>query len=54
MLIICYSFVNILTGIGFNMYGKFADVLAIEKALSVNFIVSLIKKTPKLNQYFKD
>ena len=48
MLIICYMFLNILTGIGFYMCGKFADILATEKALSVNFILSLIKKTPKL------
>ena len=47
MLIICYRFVNVLTGIGFYMCGKFADILATEKALSVNFIFGLIK-TPKL------
>ena len=45
MLIICYRFVNVLTGIGFCMCGKFADILATEKALSVNFILSLIKNT---------
>ena len=43
MLIICYRFVNVLTGIGFYMCRKFADILATEKALSVNFILSLIK-----------
>ena len=44
MLIICYRFVNVLTGIGFfYMCGKFADILVTEKALSVNFILSLIK-----------
>ena len=42
MLIICYIFLNILTGIGFYMCGKFADILPTEKALSVNFILSLI------------
>ena len=42
MLIICYRFVNVLTGIGFYMCGKFVDILATEKALSVNFIPSLI------------
>ena len=49
MLTICYRFVNILTEIGFYIYGKIADILATEKANSVNFILSLIKKTPKLN-----
>ena len=45
MLIICYKlFVKVLTGIGFYMRGKIADILATEKALSVNFILSLIKK----------
>ena len=43
MLIICYRFVNVLTRIGFYMCGKFADILETEKALSVNFILSLIK-----------
>ena len=43
MLIICYRFVNVLTGIGFYMCGKFADILATEKAFSVNFMLSLIK-----------
>ena len=47
MLIICYRFVHVLTGIGFHMCGKFADIPAAEKALSVNFILRLIK-TPKL------
>ena len=58
MLIICYRFVNVLTGIGFfYMCGKFADILATEKALSVNsvdFILSLIKKPQNQNHYFKD
>ena len=45
MLIICCRFVNILTGTGFYVCGKFADILATEKALSVNFILSLIKNT---------
>ena len=43
MLIICHRFVNVLTGIGFYICGKFADILAIEKALSVNLILSFIK-----------
>ena len=43
MLIICYKSVNVLTGIDFYMCGKLADILATEKALSVNFILSLIK-----------
>ena len=43
MLIICYRFVNVLTGIGFYMCGKFADILATEKAFSVNFMLSLTK-----------
>ena len=47
MLIICYMFLNVLTGIGFYMGGKFADILATEKALSVNFILSLINKNAK-------
>ena len=47
MLIICYMFLNILTGIGFCMCGKFADILATEKAFSVNFILNLIKKNTK-------
>ena len=47
MLIICYRFVHVLTGIGFYMCGKFADILATEKALSVNFILRLIKNTKK-------
>ena len=45
MLIICYMFLNVLTGIGSYMCGKFADILATEKAHSVNFILSLIKNT---------
>ena len=44
MLIIGYKSVNVLTGIGFYMCGKFADILATEKAVSVNFILGLIKK----------
>ena len=32
-----------MTGIGFYMCGKFADILATEKAFSVNFMLSLIK-----------
>ena len=43
MLIICHRFVNVLTGIGFYMCGKFADILATEKAFSVNFMHGLIK-----------
>ena len=43
MLIIYYMFLNVLAGIGFYMCGKFADILATEKALSINFILSLIK-----------
>ena len=43
MLIICYRVVNVPTGIGFYMCGKFADILATEKAFSVNFMLSLIK-----------
>ena len=46
-LCICYRFVNILTGIGLYMCGKIADILATEKALSVDFILSLIKKNTK-------
>ena len=42
------------TGIGFYMCGKIADILATGKALSVNFILSLIKKHQNLKQYFKD
>ena len=45
MLIICYMFLNVLTGIGFYMCGKLADILTAEKALSVNIILSLIKNT---------
>ena len=40
MLIVCYRFANVLTGICFYMCGKFADTLATEKVLSVNFILS--------------
>ena len=47
MFIICYRIVNVLTGIDFYICGKFADILATEKALSVNFILSLIKKNTK-------
>ena len=45
MLIVCYRFMNVLTGICIYMCGKFADILATEKVLSVNFILSLIKNT---------
>ena len=38
-----YYIVNVLTGIGFYMCGT--DILATEKAISVNFILSLIKST---------